>query len=326
MSSNSIARINCVRGIHPSQAYPRPFYSYPENLVDFLKKSSPSIFGFVCTEKKFMRRSALACLGAHLLQASGFYHGETLPVLSPEQAHPEPPVSTSSPTDLPFEAVRAGNSTAREERSTKNSTVAQGHHVFNADEISWNSSGDESPPSHGALSDFHFLHPNANPTAPEPAPVSGTSNETSTHSASHKPHVTDFQLLHPQQLALNEHVQCQDDSSFLGHLKVKTNADHRVLKTVDYSCADWVGLTCDEDTAIRCKVGLQRLEAVRAACPDTCQLCKGTLSAGPTFKYGGKWFKSLPSPSPSPSPSAPSHSTPSHSTPSPATPSPSPSP
>ena len=237
-----------------------------------------------------MRRSALACLGAHLLQASGFYHGETLPVLAPEQAHPEPPVST--PTSLPFEAVRAGNSTAHEERSTQNSTVAQGHHVFNADEISWNSSGDESPLSHGALSDFHFLHPNANPTAPESAPVSGTSNETSNHSASHKPHVTEFQLLHPQQLALNAHVQCQDDSSFRGHLKVKTNADHRVLRTVDYSCADWVGLTCDEDTAIRCKVGLQRLEAVRAACPDTCQLCKGTLSAGPTFKYGGEWFKS----------------------------------
>ena len=48
---------------------------------------------------------------------------------------------------------------------------------------------------------------------------------------------------------------------------------------------------CDEDTAARCKVGLQRLSAVRAACPDSCQLCKGTLSAGPTFKYGGKWVK-----------------------------------
>ena len=236
-----------------------------------------------------MRRSALVCLGAHLLQASGFYHGDAQPALSPGQAHPDPPVS--SPTDLSFQAVGPGNSTASSKgRSTKNSTVAQGHHTFNADEISWNSAGDESPPSHGALSDFHFLHPNADPTAPEPtesASASGTSN----HSASHKPHVTEFQMLHPQQLALNEHVQCEDDSSFRGHVKMKTNADHRVLKTVDYSCADWVGLTCDEETAMRCKVGLQRLEAVRAACPDTCQLCKGTLSAGPTFKYGGKWFK-----------------------------------
>ena len=229
-----------------------------------------------------MRRSALVCLGAHLLQASGFYHGETLPALSPGQAHPDPPVS--SPSDLSFQAVGAGNSTARKEKNT-NSTVAQGRHTFNADEISW---GDESPPSqnHGALSDFTLIHPNANPTVTEPASASGN------HSDSHRPDVTQFKMLHPQQLALHEHAQCLDDSSFFGHLKVQTNADHRVLKTVDYSCADWVGLTCDEETAVRCKVGLQRLEAVRAACPDTCQLCKGTLSAGPTFKYGGKWFKS----------------------------------
>ena len=96
------------------------------------------------------------CLGAHLLQASGFYHGETLPALSPGQAHPDPPVS--SPSDLSFQAVGAGNSTARKEKNT-NSTVAQGRHTFNADEISW---GDESPPSqnHGALSDFTLIHPN----------------------------------------------------------------------------------------------------------------------------------------------------------------------
>ena len=235
----------------------------------------------------------MVCLGAHLLQASGFYHGETLPTTVIGQ--PDPAVA--SPTDLPLgaEAAGAGNLTAHnKERPTRNSTVAQGHHVFNADadvdEISWDATGDERPRSHGALSDFHFIHPNANPTVPEEAaPVSGTSNETS--SEGHKPHVTEFHLLHPQQLVLHEQAQCQDDSSFRGHLRVQTNADHRVLKTVDYSCADWVGLTCDEETATRCKVGLQRLEAVRAACPDTCQLCKGTLSAGPTFKYGGKWFK-----------------------------------
>ena len=163
----------------------------------------------------------MVCLGAHLLQASGFYHGETLPALSPGAAQPDPAVA--SPTDLPFGAAGAGNSTAHnKQRSTRNSTVAQGHHVFNADadvdEISWDSTGDERSRSHGALSDFHFIHPNANPTVPEEAaPVSGTSNETS--SESHKPHVTEFHLLHPQQLVLHEQAQCQDDSSFRGHLR-----------------------------------------------------------------------------------------------------------
>ena len=81
----------------------------------------------VCSKK--MRLSALVCLGAHLLQASGFYHGETLPTNVIGQ--PDPAVA--SPTDLPFEAAGAGNSTAHNKRSTRNSTVAQGHHVFNAD-------------------------------------------------------------------------------------------------------------------------------------------------------------------------------------------------
>lgn len=240
------------------------------------QKSKP-YFGGLQQKKRVML--LLLLLGAHSLP--GFYHGDAQPTLTPAQPRsasplgPDPPVL--SPTDVSFQAVDPGNSTAR----TEVPTTAQGRHVFNADEISWNSSWDEIPPSHahGALSDFNFIHPNANPSETGSAPVPDTSN----HSASHRPHITEFQMLHPKQLALHEQAQCQDDSSFRGHV----NAD----KTIEYSCADWVGLMCDEETARRCKVGLHRLSAVRAACPDTCQLCKGTLSAGPTFKYGGKWFK-----------------------------------
>ena len=233
-------------------------------------------------------RSALLLVGAHLLQASGFYHGDAQPItpgraLSPPgQAHPaNPPVP--SPANVSF-ARDSGthNSTARAEVST----VAQGRHVFNADEISWNSTVTE-PPPRPSLSNFTFIHPNANPTESEPAPTESESEIN--HNASHRPHISDFKMLHPKQLALQQ--QCQDDSSFRGNVKVQTNADSRVLKAVEYTCADWVGLMCDKDTATRCKVGLQRLAAVRAACPEACQLCKGTLTAGPTFKYGGQYFK-----------------------------------
>ena len=74
----------------------------PEQLATSAPPSAElgPFLGRVCTD---MRRSALVCLGAHLLQASGFYHGDAQPALSPGQAHPDPPVS--SPTDLSFQAA-----------------------------------------------------------------------------------------------------------------------------------------------------------------------------------------------------------------------------
>ena len=93
--------------------------------------------------------------------------------------------------------------------------------------------------------------------------------------------------LQPTSLVQTTGLPCEDDPTFVDNWH-----GNKYKCLLPYSCRDWDGLACDEETADRCGITKTQLEMVKLACQHTCGNCPTSIRGDPIFHYGDSWCAS----------------------------------